>query len=413
MPNPLIFTSSAILPIGGTDLANGVFTSRLTVTASSYNYYTGSTPFGWYDNDPQFISDGPKVATYVARKLGYSVMDVELNDLNIYACFEEAIGVYGLELYTSKLKDDYLSIQGTPTSSNINNTVIVPTLNSIIAMAENYGTTIGIGGTTEWYTGSILLRPGQQIYDMQEWAVASASLAPTDRVVINRIFYESAPAINQYYDPYIGGSINYQGAVENFGWASYSPGLNFVLFPIYWDIARIQEIEMSNYVRRSTFTFELINNKLRIFPVPDNEHKILYFNYSKQSEINDPTKNSVYGNNQGLVTNPSNAPYGNITYSQINSVGRQWIYEYTLALASEVLGLIRGKYTQVPVPGAEVSLNGADLISKGQAAQTALRERLRQDFADMSRQAQLEKQASENQNIQDTLNNVPLFVYIG
>jgi hypothetical protein len=413
MPNPTIITSSAILPIGGNQLANRVFTSHTVVTASSYDYVTGSTPFGWYDNDTQFVSDGPKVAIYVARKLGYSVMDVELNELNIYACFEEAVSTYALEVYTSKLKDDYLSLQGMSTASQINNTVIVPNLNSIVAMADNYGSLIGIGGTTEWYTGSLDLIEDQQVYDMQEWAYASASLAQNDRIVIQRLFYESQPAINQYYDPYIGGSINYQGATENFGWASYSPGLNFVLFPIYWDIARIQEIEMSNYVRRSTYTFELINNKLRIFPKPEGMGRKLWFNYSKQSEINNPASSSIYGTNQGLVTNPSNAPYGNITYSQINAIGRQWIYEYTLALAAETLGLIRGKYTQVPVPGAEVSLNGADLISKGQTAQRELRERLRGDLDEMSRKAQLEKQAQENQNIQDTLNNVPLFIYIG
>jgi hypothetical protein len=170
---------------------------------------------------------------------------------------------------------------------------------------------------------------------------------------------------------------------------------------------------MSNYVRRSTFTFEMTNNKLRIFPIPETAGGRLYFDYSKASEISNPASASGTGGNQGLVTNPSNVPYGTITYSQINFPGKQWILEYTLALASEVLGLIRGKYTQVPVPGAEVSLNGSDLISKGQAAQIALRDRLRQDFADMTRQAQLERQAAEKQSLNTTLVDIPLYIYIG
>jgi hypothetical protein len=170
---------------------------------------------------------------------------------------------------------------------------------------------------------------------------------------------------------------------------------------------------MSNYVRKSTFSFELVNNKLRIFPRPEVDGTILYFEYSKKSDLSSVTGNSPYGNNQGLVTNPSNAPYGIITYNQINYPGKQWIYEYTLALASELLGLIRGKYTSVPVPGAEVTLNGGDLISKGQEAQTALRERLRTDFEDMSRKAQLERKQTENQSINDTLLNVPLMIYFG
>ena len=374
---------------------------------------SGSTPFGFYDDDVQFKADGPKVANYCARKLGYGVMDVELDDLSIYACFEEAVSIYSEELYQSKIKDNYLALEGSSTSSILNNTVVVPSLNSIITIADSYGAPAGVGGNVDWKTGHINLRSGQQNYDMQAWAIASASMSPTDRIVINRIFYESQPAINQYYDPYIGGSINYQGATENFGWASYSPGLNFVLFPIYWDIQRIQEIEMSNYVRKSTYSFELINNKLKIFPLPEYNDLILYFEYSKKSEISSITGNSPYGSNQGLVTNPSNAPYSNITYQQINQPGKQWIYEYTLALASELLGLIRGKYSQVPVPGAEVTLNGSDLISKGREAQTSLRERLRGDFEEMSRRAQLERKQSENQSINDTLLQVPLYIYLG
>jgi hypothetical protein len=133
----------------------------------------------------------------------------------------------------------------------------------------------------------------------------------------------------------------------------------------------------------------------------------------KQSELSSTTGNSPYGSNTGLVTNPSNVPYSSISYSQINQPGRQWIYEYTLALASELLGLIRGKYAQIPAPGAEVTLNGADLIAKGKDTQSALREKLRGDFDQMSRQAQLERKSSENQSISSTLNEVPMFIYIG
>jgi hypothetical protein len=237
-------------------------------------------------------------------------------------------------------------------------------------------------------------------------------MSPADRIVIQRVFYQGNPAINQYYDPYIGGSINYQGATENFGWASYSPGLNFVLFPIYWDISRIQEIEMSNMVRRSSYSFELINTKLTIFPKPDSSDLTLWFNYSIKSEMSNIIKNSPYSGSTNLITNPSNVPYGNITYNQINQPGRQWIFEYSLALASELLGLIRGKYAQIPAPGAEVTLNSADLISKGKDQQQSLREKLRQDFEDMSRQSQMERKQTENQTLSETLNQVPMLIYI-
>ena len=376
-------------------------------------FYTGSTPFGYYDLDPQFATDAPKVANYCARKLGYPVMDVELQDLNLFACFEEAVSVYSEELYQSKIKDNYLGLEGAPTGSQLNNTVVVPSLNSIVTIADNYGAQIGIGGTIEYYSGSLHLTASIQVYDMQQWAINNGHISGSDRIVIQEVSYKGNPAVNQFYDPFIGGSINYQGATENFGWSSYSPGLNFTLFPVYWDIQRIQEIEMSNTVRRSWFSFEVTNNKLTILPKPETNDMVIWIKYSKKSDFSDPTKNSPYGNNQSLVSNPSNVPYGTITYLQINQPGKQWIFEYTLALASELLGLIRGKYTQVPAPGSEVTLNGADLISKGQAQQQALRERLRQDFEDMSRRAQLERKQSENQSISSTLSEVPMMVYLG
>jgi hypothetical protein len=374
---------------------------------------SGLTPFGFYDSDPLFISDGPKVANFCATKLGYPVMEVELQDVNFYACFEEAVSVYSEELFLSKIKDNYLSLEGSPTGSSLNNTVVVPSLNSIITVSETYGTPIQIGGSVNEYKAPLYLTSSVQVYDLQAWAVSNNLISGSDRIVINKIHYEAQPAINQYYDPYIGGSINYQGATENFGWASYSPGLNFVLFPIYWDISRIQEVEMSNAVRRSFYSFAITNNKLTIFPFPDKDGIVIWIDYAKKSELSSTTGNSPYGTNPGLVTNPSNVPYGSISYSQINHPGRQWIYEYTLALASELLGLIRGKYTQIPAPGSEVTLNAPDLITKGRDTQSALRERLRGDFDQMSRQAQLERKSSENQSISSTLSEIPLFIYIG
>jgi hypothetical protein len=374
---------------------------------------SGSTPFGFYDNDTTFQADGPKVANFCARKLGYPIMEVELQSGSFYACFEEAIAVYSEELYLHKIKDNYLTLEGTSTGSALNNQVVVPNLNYVVNVAENYGTPIEVGGYVNQYKAPLYLTASQQTYDLQEWALSGSLIAPGDRVVINKIWYEAQPAINQYYDPYIGGSINYQGATENFGWASYSPGLNFVLFPIYWDIARIQEIEMSNNVRRSVYSFSITNNKLTIFPWPDVNGIVVWIDYAKFSELNSLSQNSPYSGSAGLITNPSNVPYNNITYSQINQPGKQWIYEYTLALASELLGLIRGKYTQVPVPGAEVTLNGADLVSKGRDQLAALRERLRNDFNELSRQAQLERKQSENQSISSTLNEVPMFIYLG
>lgn len=388
-------------------------TSTTPIWDGTAGSISGSTPFGFYDSDALFQLEGPKVANYCARKLGYPIMDVELQSGSFYACFEEAVSIYAEELYHAKIKDNYISLEGASNQASLNDTVVVPSLNSIITVAENYGTPIQVGGYVNQYKAALYLSESVQTYDLQAWALGGGLIQQGDRIVVNRIYYEAQPAINQYYDPYIGGSINYQGATENFGWASYSPGLNFVLFPIYWDISRIQEIEMSNNVRRSMYSFQLTNNKLTIFPWPDKEGIVVWIDYAKQSELSSIQANSPYSGSTNLITNPSNVPYSSITYSTINHPGRQWIYEYTLALASELLGLIRGKYTQIPAPGAEVTLNGADLISKGKDQQNSLREKLRADFEEMSRKAQMERKKSENDSISSTLNNVPMFVYLG
>lgn len=373
---------------------------------------SGSTPFGFYDLDAQYKIDGPKVANFCARKLGYPIMEVELNDQNFYTCFEQAVTTYGNELYLFKIRDNYLSLEGSNTGSAINNTVITPSLNSQITIAEAYASEAGAGGFQTWYSGSLKLEPYEQHYDLNAWAQTSASLQPGDSIVIRRIFYEQSPAIVRYFDPYLGSGFNYQGLLETFGWGSYSPAVSYMMFPLYWDIERIQAIEMSDYVRRSQYSFELVNNKLTIFPNPGSNGGYLAFQYSKRSDASSPAY-GPYSGSTNLVTNMGNVPYQNPVYSQINAPGRYWIFEYTAALAKEMLGLIRGKYTTVPIPGAEATLNQSDLLTDARAEKTALLEKLRGDLEETTRQKQLERKQAENLALKSTFDNIPLQIYIG
>jgi len=378
---------------------------------------TGSTPFGFYDNDLTYQADGPKVANYVARKLGYPILDVELQDLNIYACFEEAISIYAEEIYQSKIKDNYITLEGASTGSTLNNTVISPNLTNIINISATYGAVAGVGGFVDWRSGSLDLISQQQVYDLQEWAVDTQYMGSTDRIVIQRVLYTTATPDYIYgfgsYYPQLGGAGANPSDWGGSGVGGVGGANSVVLYPLYWDLQRLQEIEMANEIRRPNPSFEIINNKLRIMPVPNTDGNKLWIHYAYQSDMMSLTGNSPYGSNQGLIANPSLAPYTQIIYRQINQPGKQWIYEYTLALASELLGLVRGKYTQVPVPGSEVTLNGADLIAKGREAQTALREKLKTDLEDMTRKSQLERKQVENQSLNDTLTNIPLMVYLG
>jgi hypothetical protein len=168
---------------------------------------------------------------------------------------------------------------------------------------------------------------------------------------------------------------------------------------------------MSNDVRLSNYTFQLVNNKLRIFPIPSDEdmgHQ-LWFNYIKIEDRN----NAAIGAGGNKINNVSKAPYNNITYAQINSLGRSWIFEYTLALSREMLGNIRSKYSTIPIPGADVTLNGAALVSSADADKIALTTRLREYFDQTSRQSLLERRAAETVARNSEISQVPMTIYIG
>jgi hypothetical protein len=349
------------------------------------------------------------------------VLDVELDDLNIYACFEEAVSIYAEELYQLKIKDNYITLEGQPTASLLNTTVVSPNLTNLINISETYGQVAGVGGFISWKSGSLEMTASQQNYDLYDWAVNTQGMATTDRLVVQRIMYQAPPAIYGYgygtYYPQLGGAGAWPGDWGGYGMGAgvgVGGGSNSVtLYPVYWDIQRIQELEMSNTVRLPAWSFELIGTNLRIMPVPMYGGRCVSIQYAFQSDLMSLTENSPYGANQGLVANPALAPYGLITYASINQPGKQWIKEYTAALTSELLGLVRGKYTTVNIPGAETTLNFADLIARGQQMQQTLREKLRTDLEDMSRQAQLERKKSENESLADTLINIPIPIFIG
>ena len=180
-----------------------------------------------------------------------------------------------------------------------------------------------------------------------------------------------------------------------------------MLMPIYFDVLKIQSIEFNDQIRKSAYTFELVNNKLRIFPIPTFDRN-LFFTYIKKSERNSISRDT----RNNLITNVSNVPYNVPTYSQINSVYRKWIFDYALALVKETLGNIRGTYSTIPIPGSEVTLNGQSLIDQANNEKTALIEQLRATLDDTSRQKQLEKKANESAMMRDTFINFPMPIFI-
>ena len=378
----------------------------------------GNTPYGFYDNDQNFQQEAPLFATWGARRLGYPIVNVELQDINFYACLEEAITAYGNEVYQYKIREGYLSMEGNivDNTTTFNNQLVTPNLGTVIRIAETYGSEGGAGGYTTYYTGSIKLQNGVQDYDLKAWA--SASGISGSGIEIKKIFYEQPPAIVRYFDPYAGTGTGIQSLLETFGFGQFSPGINFLLMPIYFDVQKLQSIELNDQIRKSAYSFDLVNNNLRLFPIPQNlseglNDKLL-FHYIKRDERNDVTSATpdYNPNTSTLVTNVSNVPYANPVYCEINSVGRQWIRQYALAVVKETLGYVRKKYASIPVPGAEVTLNGDDLLTDARAEKAALLEQLRAMLDVTSRKTQLENQAMEADFIQKTLINAPIGIYI-
>ena len=383
--------------------------ANAAIWPGSSSFAPGDTPFGFYDSDIQFQTDADKVANFCAKRLGYPLVDIELQDLNFYTAFEESVTAYGNEIYAFKVRQDYLSMEGGLTGSNLNNSVIQPNFASIVRMSNQYGEEAGVGGTVTWYTGSFHTTAGQQDYDMTAWANASASLRPGDTIEIKRVFYESPPAIVRYFDPYAGTGTGMMNLLDTFGWGNYSPAINFLLMPINYDLQKIQAIEFNDQIRKSQYSFELVNNRLRLFPIPTVTDGKMFFEYIKNSERNIATMPS----SSGLVSNVSNVPYANPNYTQINSIGRQWIFEYTLSLVKEMLGYVRGKYGTIPIPGAEVTLNSGDLITAATAEKNLLLDRLRAYLEETSREKLLERRSLEADYKQKELNLVPQPIFIG
>jgi hypothetical protein len=288
----------------------------------------------------------------------------------------------------------------------LNGKLINNNLQTQIRIAEAYAQEAGVGGYVTEYTGTLHLEAGKQVYDLNAWADASASLEPGDRIEIRQIFYQEPPAIVRYFDPYAGTGTGVQGLLETFGFGSYSPGINFMLMPVYWDIQKIQAIEFNDQVRKSAFSFDLVNNQLRIFPVPtsDNGHMLL-FKYMKISEKYLPTTD----NRPNVIADVMSVPYRNPIYTSINQVGRSWIFRYGLALCKEIEGQIRATFQGSNFGGLVV--NGSELLTDARTEKVELMTELKEYLDQTTRRAQLERKQQEADFTRQTMNEIPLLIY--
>ena len=370
---------------------------------------SGSTPFGLYDDDSDFQNDAPKFATWCARRLGYPIMSVELQDIQFYACFEESITEYSAQINQFNIKDNLLALQGQPTGSNFTHKRIAKTMGETIKLSKQYGTEAMVGGDVDIKKGSIQVTSGSQEYDLN--ALFSEVSESGNAIEIKRVYYEGTPAMQRFFDPYATTGYGTINMVEGFGFGNYSPSVSFTLMPLYEDLLRAQAIELNDSIRKSSYSFTLVNNKLRIFPDPE-ENSTIYFDYVRTSDRDNPLQ-TEYSGSSDVVSDFSNVKYDNMSYRFINDVGKQWIRKYGLALSKELLGIIRSKYGAIPIPNAETNLDGDTLRSEASAEKETLITQLREMLEQTSRKALLEADKDEAEFLQEKLQKVPYPIYIG
>ena len=381
----------------------------------SGDFVEGQTPYGTYDSDSTFQTDIQSVTKWCAKRLGFPILQLEIPSGSIYTCFEESVNEYSQHINNYNIKNwmweqygEKSRISGSLSTGSAD--PVTPSLGPSITLSDKYGQVVGLNENYDLKKGFITLSGSKQDYDLQTlWANVSES---HKRIEVHRVFNHMPASVSRFYDPY-AGTFDQRQLLDAFGFGNVSPAISFVLKPISYDLARANAIETSDLVRKSAYSFEIHNNNLRIFPEPldgDAGEKI-WFEYYVKDDIRNT--NNVSASLQGGVSDPSNVPYKFITYSSINQPGRQWIRKYTYALAKELLGIIRSKYSSMPIPDGEVTLDGEALKTEGREEKQQLLEELKEYLESVSLTEKLKAEAEEANAQQEVLAKAPLPIFIG
>jgi hypothetical protein len=379
-----------------------------------------STPFGIYDSDTEFRIDAPKTATWVAKRLGWPIVNIELDNDQIFTCFEESVSEYSAQINQFNLRNNLDILRGQPKGrvANFSQTLVDGSfLPTAVRMAQQYGTLAGVGGSTSIKKAYVTLTSSVQIYDIMEGATDvesglsfGAIFSGSSTIDVTRVYHEAVPAITRFFDPYSVGAQGTLNLMSELGFGNYSPAAQFLMMPLYEDVLRMQHIEFNDHIRKSAHSFNIVDNKLEIFPVPSINHpERIYFEYISRDEFEHDSQ-TIQADS---LSDYSDIPYDFIQYSNINDVGKQWIRKYTLALSKELLGAIREKYSSIPIPDAEISLDGAALRAEAQVEKDMLITQLRENLDEMSRKNVMENKAHESTHHQEMLRKVPLRLYVG
>jgi len=372
---------------------------------ATFSNTNSPTPFGIYDNETDFISDADNIVTFVKRKLGDDILSVELTKKQIWGNFEEATLEYSSIINQYQAKSQLVNFLGytTGSMSGSEEKYVRENLEFLTRFAEPYAMEAGIGGSYNSFSGSIDLEVGRQDYNLYtELSGSSGGLFDNTKgkLKIEEVFHYNPQAAYRFFDT--TSAINYLN--NEFSFESFTPETVFYILPVYEDILRGGQLDLSNRVRRSNFSYKITGTNFRVFPIPTKAQKLFF----RVRQYPDPTSPSYRDDTIHGVSNMSNLPFGNVKYNRVNSIGRQWIRSYTLAISMEQLGYIRGKFGSIPVPNSDVTLNSSDMISNGRSDRDSLKEKLRELLDSMTYDKLMEVQSARSEQIQKQLKYIPV-----
>jgi len=408
------------------------YSENKPIWPGSSSFTTGSTPFGFFDTDSTFQNHADRFAKAAAQHLGYPIMDVEMQAINFYTAFEAAAIEYSNQVNQVNIVNNLMNTLGIQTGAaflsnnddSLTGALVGNSFGYITKLSKAYGTEADSGGDVEWRQVAIQMVPGQQTYNIKDAISSSLGITvTTSSVEIKRILHNAPPAIVRYFDPFVGTGLGSQQLLDSFDFGGFSPSVSFMMMPIHADLMRLQSIEFNDQIRKSSYSFEVHGDNIKIWPVPTSgtgsSSATPFFKQVYVEFIFDDDKNNqsvLFGNNallNNVITDASNIPYTYQTYGKINDMGRAWIIKYGIALAKEMLGYIRNKYSSVPIPNGEVTLNGSDLVSQGQSEKETLITQLREFLDKMTKEQMMTRQNSEATQMHEMLSKVPLKIYVG
>jgi hypothetical protein len=375
------------------------------------------TAFGFFDSEPAFQSEADSMVTFVKRKLGDSSLSVELTSRDIWTCFEEACLEYGKHINNNVIMSQLTNVLGQSTASlgDMTNKYPRSSLDFLMRLAEPYADAVGVGGSYETITGYIELESGVQTYNIY----SKLKLHPAGTLVYDSLDPNKKGKMRvldiHHYDPSTAfGSLlntsNIQSFLANqFNYEAYVNTTVFYVLPVFEDVLRRGMLEEAQRVRRSHYTYQLQGGNIKIYPVPDRVSP--YYNVRLWVRVAPPTDPLTpnYGDSSisGSVTGPHNMPFSNIPYTSINAPGKQWIRQFTLALCTELLGHVRSKFDSVPIPDADLKLDGENLISHAREDKEKLLTELKELLAGLTQAKLVETEADTAEQLLRKLRLIP------